>query len=241
MAIPLLAPFPVGFPSPANALDQPDGLLAAGGSLNREWLLEAYARGIFPWFDAEDEHIFWWSPSSRAVLQPGEMRVTKSLRKRIRNGGFTVTVDQAFKAVVEGCQAPRGMESGTWITDEMSAAYVQLHEQGFAHSFETRLEGELVGGLYGVSLGRLFFGESMFSVVPDASKIAFYGLQALLQQWSFALIDCQIMNPHLASLGVASIPRSEFLKVLEDNPLNSTRVGDWYLEDGSDNLLTYAR
>jgi leucyl/phenylalanyl-tRNA--protein transferase len=222
-------------------LEQPDGLLAAGGLLSRDWLLEAYARGIFPWFDAEDEHIFWWSPSSRAVIQPGQMRVTKSLRKRIRNSGFTVTVDQAFESVVEGCQAPRGMASGTWITEEMSAAYVQLHQQGFAHSFETWLEGELVGGLYGVSLGRLFFGESMFSTLPDASKIAFFGLQTLLQDWSFTLIDCQIMNPHLESLGVASIPRSDFLNVLEDNPLHLTRVGRWHLEDGADNLLNYAR
>jgi leucyl/phenylalanyl-tRNA--protein transferase len=241
VAIPLLPPSPVGFPSPTQALEQPDGLLAAGGLLSRDWLLEAYARGIFPWFDAEDEHIFWWSPSSRAVIQPGQMRVTKSLRKRIRNSGFTVTVDQAFESVVEGCQAPRGMASGTWITEEMSAAYVQLHQQGFAHSFETWLEGELVGGLYGVSLGRLFFGESMFSTLPDASKIAFFGLQTLLQDWSFTLIDCQIMNPHLESLGVASIPRSDFLNVLEDNPLHLTRVGRWHLEDGADNLLNYAR
>jgi leucyl/phenylalanyl-tRNA--protein transferase len=225
--IPLLPPTPVGFPDPSRALDEPDGLLAAGGALTPEWLIEAYARGIFPWFDSDDEHVLWWSPRERAVLVPGEMHVSKSLRKRITNAGFTHTFDEDFRRVIEACQAPRKDASGTWITENMRDAYTQLHHLGLAHSVEVQLDGELVGGLYGVSLGRLFFGESMFSRANDASKVAFYHLQFQLADWEFLLIDCQLMNPHLERLGVHAMAREEFLEILTGNPLEETRRGRW--------------
>ncbi len=226
-AIPLLPAEPVGFPNPAYALTEPDGLVAAGGALTIEWLLEAYSSGIFPWFDSDDDHILWWSPSRRAVLEPGTMHVSRSLAKRIRNAGFEVTIDEAFAAVVAGCQAPREHGGGTWITPNMQRAYAELFEQGFAHSVEVWEDGNLCGGLYGVSLGAMFFGESMFSRAADASKVAFYHLQRQLADWQFALIDCQIMNPHLERLGVIEIPRAEFLQILARNAHRATRPGPW--------------
>jgi leucyl/phenylalanyl-tRNA--protein transferase len=226
-AIPLLAPTPVAFPDPRNALDEPDGLVAAGGDLSVAWLLEAYSRGLFPWFDSDDEHILWWSPSTRAVMRPGTMRVPRSLAKRIRNAGFNLTMDEAFTTVVSNCRKPRGEETGTWITQRMQDAYASLHLEGYAHSVEVWQEGELCGGLYGVSLGRIFCGESMFAIAKDASKVAFHALQLQLAKWDFSLIDCQIMNPHLASLGVSDIPRSQFLTVLQDNAVWPTRRGLW--------------
>ncbi len=229
-AIPLLPAAPVGFPDPAYALTEPDGLVAAGGALTTEWLLEAYGTGIFPWFDSDDDHILWWSPSRRAVLEPGAMHVSKSLAKRIRNAGFTVTVDTAFAEVVAGCQAPRERGGGTWITPNMQQAYATLFARGFAHSVEVWDEDGLCGGLYGVSLGTMFFGESMFSRTADASKVAFYHLQRTLAEWQFALIDCQIMNPHLERLGVTEIPRAQFLRVLERNARQPTRPGPWRFE-----------
>ncbi len=230
MPLPLLLSRPVGFPHPSQALDEPDGLLAAGGALTVEWLLEAYSRGIFPWFGEEDEYILWWSPSKRAVLKPGTMRVSRSLKKRLKHAGFTVTVDRDFEAVIAACQAPRKDAAGTWITAEMQGAYTQLHNAGFAHSFEVWHEDKLVGGLYGVSLGCFFFGESMFSTEKDASKVAFFALQRLLENWQFELIDCQLQNPHLESLGVVEIPRTEFLAQLAELQLDSTRVGNWSSE-----------
>ena len=225
--IPLLPSSPVAFPNPECALDEPDGLLAAGGALDTEWLLEGYSRGIFPWFDSDDDHILWWSPSTRAVLVPGRMRVTRSLRKRIKNAGFSFTFDTAFDDVIRACQKPRPYAGGTWITPKMRDAYCELHERGFAHSLEVWLDGDLAGGLYGVSLGAMFFGESMFSHVSDASKVAFFHLQDTLQDLEFALIDCQIMNPHLESMGVVPISRSDFLQILEKNGLAQTRSGKW--------------
>ena len=226
-AIPLLPSSPLAFPDPHYALAEPDGLVAAGGGLSVQWLLCAYSQGIFPWFDSDDDHILWWSPAQRAVLKPGAMRLTRSLAKRIRNSGFEVTFDLDFDAVVAGCSGPRGDQHGTWITPKMSAAYSDLHHAGYAHSVEVWHEDKLVGGLYGVSLGKLFFGESMFAGEKDASKIAFFVLQDTLAQWAFDLIDCQIMNPHLASLGVHSMPRDEFLAVLADNEQHPTRQGPW--------------
>lgn len=228
-AIPLLAPTPVAFPNPEFALKEPDGLVAAGGALTSEWLLEAYSHGLFPWFDSDDEHILWWSPSQRAVLQPGQMHVGRSLRKRIRNGGFLITADTSFDAVISGCSAPRDDTSGTWITPSMTAAYRQLHRQGYAHSIEVWQEGDLCGGLYGVALGKIFCGESMFSRVKDASKVAFYALQEFLQSRNFTLIDAQIMNPHLHSLGVQNISRSTFLEELKRNQQLPTEREPWQI------------
>lgn len=241
MPIPLLPPSPVGFPHPEQALEEPDGLLAAGGALTSEWLIEAYARGIFPWFDRDDEHVLWWSPAQRAVLQPGYMRTPRSLLKRIRNAGFSVTVDRDFEAVIDGCSERPGGDTGTWITADMRAAYTRLHRDGLAHSFETWHGDELVGGLYGIALGRVFCGESMFSRVADASKVAFFAMQNVLVEWQFLTIDCQIMNPHLKSLGVSAIPRGEFLQLLQRNPLDETRIGNWQKWLPSANLLDYAR
>lgn len=238
--VPLLPPHPVGFPDPANALSDPDGLLVAGGALSPEWLIEAYAQGIFPWFGADDEHILWWSPAHRAITVPGEMRVTRSLRKRMRNAGFTPSLDTAFGAVVDACSAPRDNDGGTWITPSMRTAYVAMHDAGLAHSVEIWREGELCGGLYGISLGRYFFGESMFSRESDASKTAFYVLHAQLKQWRFQCIDCQMRNPHLDRLGVTEISRGRFLSDLRRNPLEATRRGRWCLDDSLANLPDYA-
>lgn len=224
--IPLLPVSPVGFPDPQGALEQPDGLLAAGGALDPEWLLTAYANGIFPWFDSDDDHILWWSPSERAVLVPGTMRVTRSLKKRINNGGFSHSFDRDFQAVIAACQQPRSRAQGTWITAKMCAAYTELHARGFAHSCEIWLDGELVGGLYGICLGRMFFGESMFSRANDASKVALFHLQSTLHEWGFMLIDCQLMNPHLETLGVGPMGRDQFLRLVEHNDITQAWHSD---------------
>ena len=236
MGIPLLASDVVAFPHPSEALASPDGLLAAGGELTPEWLITAYAQGIFPWFNDDDEYIYWWSPSQRAVLHPGQMRITKSLAKRIRNAGFDVTLDTHFEQVITACANTR-QHSGTWITSDMQQAYAQLHTLGIAHCVGVTLNSELVGGLYGVSLGRFFFGESMFSKEKDASKVAFYWLQKQLQAWSFELIDCQLENPHLSSLGVQTMPREQFLDILlklHQEPLQQSLLshqGIWQFDE----------
>lgn len=232
-AIPLLAPGPVSLPAPQLALDEPDGLLAAGGSLSVAWLLAAYAHGIFPWFDSDDDHILWWSPSMRAVLHPGEMRVTRSLAKRIRNAGFRLSMDEEFDSVMFNCSKPRRDSAGTWITPRMLEAYHALFEEGFAHSVEVWRDGTLCGGLYGVSIGTVFCGESMFSAAPDASKVAFHALQRQLAAWQFNLIDCQIINPHLASLAVTEIPREAFLQELDHAVQQPTRRGRWRFDEPS--------
>lgn len=240
-AIPLLPPSPIAFPNPRYALTEPDGLVAAGGALTVPWLLEAYGNGLFPWFDSDDDHILWWSPAQRAVLIPGQMRVSRSLGKRIRNGGFSVTMDQQFDQVIERCSEPRADQGGTWITNNMQAAYIELHLQGYAHSVEVWLDGELCGGLYGLSLGRMFCGESMFSRSKDASKVAFYALQSQLQVWDFTLLDCQIMNPHLHSLGVTEIPRAEFLQYVQANQACPTRRGRWSFDEKISDLRAIDR
>jgi leucyl/phenylalanyl-tRNA--protein transferase len=188
-------------------------LLAGGGDLSPERLEAAYRRGIFPWYSG-DEPILWWSPDPREVLFPEEFRLTRSLAKRERNGGFEVRFDTDFAAVITACAAPRAHEHGTWITDEMRAAYIEMHRRGLAHSVETWREGRLVGGLYGVQLGAGFCGESMFSLEPDASKVA---LSALVQRClarGIAFIDCQARTAHLRSLGSRPVPRNEFLALL---------------------------
>ncbi len=201
------------FPDVALALREPDGLLAIGGDLSPERILAAYRQGIFPWY-SEGQPILWWSPDPRAVLFPERLKVSRSLRKVLKKGRFRVTVDQAFPRVVTGCAAPRKDEEGTWITAEMEMAYRQLHERGVAHSVECWEGEELVGGLYGVAIGRVFFGESMFSRRSDASKVAFVHLVGMLQRWRYELIDCQVATRHLTSLGAVSIPRRQFIQML---------------------------
>ncbi len=201
------------FPPLERALREPDGLLAAGGDLSPERLLAAYRHGCFPWFSA-GQPILWWSPDPRMVLFPEELHVSRSLRKTLRRGDFTITFDQDFAAVIGACAAPRSYADGTWITPAMQAAYLELHRRGFAHSVEVWQHGQLVGGLYGLALGRLFFGESMFSRVSDASKVAFVSLVEQLRACGFVLIDCQMHTQHLASLGARPIPRREFAACL---------------------------
>jgi leucyl/phenylalanyl-tRNA--protein transferase len=206
---------PTAFPPVATALTEPDGLLCAGGDLSPERLLEAYRRGIFPWFSA-DQPILWWSPDPRTVLYPAELKVSRSLAKTIRNRGYVVTVDRAFGPVMERCADADLRPDGTWISPQMRVAYQSLHGAGYAHSFETWDGDRLVGGLYGVSLGRVFFGESMFSLERDASKVALYRLvQAMLHRGD-CLIDCQVASGHLESLGARSIPRRQFVCELAD-------------------------
>ncbi|XKE44259.1 leucyl/phenylalanyl-tRNA--protein transferase [Halomonas organivorans] len=212
--LPWLPEHPVRFPPVSTALDEPGGLLAAGGNLSPAWLLTAYRHGIFPWY-GEGQPILWWSPDPRMVLFPGEIRVRRSLAKRLRNGGFRVVADSAFDAVVAACAAPRHGQPGTWITDEMREAYGRLHALGAAHSVEVWKAGELVGGLYGVALGPVFFGESMFSRVADASKVALVALARAMASEGGRLIDCQMHTAHLASLGARDIARAEFIGYLE--------------------------
>lgn len=198
------------FPDPATALREPDGLLAAGGDLSRQRLLAAYRSGIFPWY-GPGEPILWWSPSRRMVLLPDGLHVSRSLRKTLRKGDLTIRYDHDFAGVVRACAAPRAGQKGTWIVPEMQAAYQTLYEEGWAHSVECWLGHELVGGLYGVQLGRMFFGESMFSRRTDASKVAMVYLCAKLQQVGVQLVDCQMETPHLYRMGAQPMQREAFL------------------------------
>ena len=202
---------PDAFPDPERALDRPNGLLATGGDLDPRRLLCAYRRGIFPWF-TDGQPILWWSPDPRAVLWPDTLRIGRTLRRTMRREAFTLSVDMAFDRVIRECAAPRPGQDGTWITREMEEAYARLHRAGHAHSVECWHGTELAGGLYGVAIGRVFFGESMFSRVTDASKIALAHLCAL----GFGLIDCQLPNPHLARLGAVEVGRHRFLALLDE-------------------------
>ena len=220
------------FPAVESAMREPNGLLAMGGDLSVEWLLDAYQHGIFPWFNP-GEPILWWSPDPRMVLVPDEVRVTRSLAKRIRNGGFEVRVDTAFADVMRACAGPRDGTDGTWISPTMVAAYTRLHQAGYAHSVETWHDGVLVGGLYGVAIGRMFYGESMFSRMADASKVALVRLARQLQRWEFGLIDCQMETPHLASLGAHTLPRAAFTTRLAELVNLPHHPGPWHF-DASD-------
>ena len=202
------------FPDVNLALREPDGLLAVGGDRSPERILSAYRRGIFPWY-SEDQPILWWSPDPRTVLFPAALNISRSLRKILRQQRFRVSLDQAFGAVIQACAEPRAGSTGTWITPEMADAYRELHARGAAHSVECRHNDRLVGGLYGVAIGRVFFGESMFSREPNASKVAFCHLVRQLQAWGFGLIDCQVYSGHLASLGAEEIPRRRFIQYLD--------------------------
>ena len=204
------------FPPVEKALTSPNGLLCAGGDLSPERIIAAYSRGIFPWF-SEGDPILWWSPDPRMVLFPDELKVSRSLRKSVERGTYETRVDTAFREVIAQCAAPREGQAGTWIVPEMVAAYTVLHDRGFAHSVESWQDGELVGGLYGISLGRVFFGESMFARAPDASKVALVRLVQRLRAQGCDLIDCQQATPHLASLGAREIPRAEFARLVQDS------------------------
>ena len=217
------------FPPPESALTEPNGLLAAGGDLSPQRLIAAYVQGIFPWY-APGEPILWWSPDPRMVLFPAEFKVSQSLRKTLRLGQYEVRFDSAFREVMQACAAPREGANGTWIHEEMIAAYCELHRLGYAHSVETWMDGELVGGLYGMALGRMFYGESMFSRKTDASKIALAHLSVQLARWNFGMIDCQMKTPHLASLGAREIPRKEFITRLQDL-INYSPVTAWHFDE----------
>ena len=202
------------FPDPENAEQDPDGLLAVGGDLTPARLLNAYRRGIFPWF-GEHDPILWWSPDPRMVLFPDRLRISRSLGKTLRRNKFGVSFDQAFSSVVRACAAPRENEPGTWLCAEMIQAYERLHQCGVAHSAEVWHSDELVGGLYGIALGRIFFGESMFSRISDASKVAFVKLVERLHRAGYELIDCQVYTRHLESLGAELILRKEFQQLVD--------------------------
>ena len=217
------------FPPVEQALEEPNGLLAAGGDLSPGRLVDAYSRGIFPWF-GDDEPILWWSPDPRMVLFPSELKVSRSLRKTLKKGGYEVRLDTAFRQVMEACAEPRDGQPGTWIVPAIIDAYCRLHDLGLAHSAETWVDGELAGGLYGVALGRMFYGESMFTRVSDASKIAFVHLVRQLERKGFGLIDCQMKTAHLASLGAREISRAEFLARLTDLVNYSSSPGAWTLD-----------
>ncbi len=223
----------LAFPRPEVA--EPSGLLAVGGDLSMERLLLAYAMGIFPWY-SEGEPILWFSPPERMVLPVAELRVNRSLRKTLKRTGYWVTLDTAFDQVIARCaEVPRADQDGTWITGEMRAAYRHLHEVGYAHSVETWAEvdghAQLVGGLYGVSLGSAFFGESMFSLADNASKVAFVSLVSQLRAWGFSFVDCQVWTPLLESLGADEVPRQTFLRWLDRAVIAPSKQGRWRFDD----------
>jgi len=216
-------------PEPAQALGEPNGLLAASGDLDCRRVLNAYRKGIFPWY-SDGQPVLWWSPDPRMVLYPSELRVTRSLRKRVRNHAYEIRTDTCFEDMMRACAAPRPTQSGTWITDAMIETYTGLHTLGFAHSVETWIAGELAGGLYGVALGRAFFGESMFSRAPDASKIALVHLVRQLHRWQFGIIDCQMSTAHLASLGAREITRADFVRSLDEWVNYPDMCGPWQFD-----------
>lgn len=217
----------LSFPPLTKAMRDPNGLLAAGGDLSADRLVQAYRHGCFPWF-CEGQPILWWSPDPRTVLFPEELHVSRSMAKLLRQQRYQVSFDRDFKAVIQACAGPRRDADGTWITDDMQNAYTELHARGHAHSVEVWDNGELVGGLYGLAMGQLFFGESMFSRADNASKFGFVTLVKHLQAWGFVLIDCQMPTPHLESLGARSIPRQQFADYLRDH-LDQPTTAKWGL------------
>jgi leucyl/phenylalanyl-tRNA--protein transferase len=204
------------FPPVSKALKSPNGLLCAGGDLSPRRIVQAYSQGIFPWY-SEGDPILWWSPDPRMVLFPGELKISRSLKKRLVSEIYETRFDTAFRDVIEACAAPRDGQGGTWIVPEMVHAYTRLHELGFVHSVESWLDGELAGGLYGMALGKVFFGESMFARAPDASKVALVRLVERLRADGFRVIDCQQATPHLASLGAREIPRNAFAQLVQES------------------------
>ncbi|NOR40226.1 MAG: leucyl/phenylalanyl-tRNA--protein transferase [Gammaproteobacteria bacterium] len=219
----------IDFPDVETAMREPDGLLAIGGDLSEDRLLNAYRHGIFPWY-GPGQPILWWAPDPRLVLPPENLHVSHSLAKTIRKKKFTVTLDKDFPGTISACAAPRDAQAGTWITPDMTAAYTDLHRAGYAHSVECWHDGELAGGLYGVALGRIFFGESMFARVTDASKIALVTLSRQLQRWDFSMIDCQVHTAHLESLGATTISRMTFSRILERETELQAANRNWALD-----------
>lgn len=228
------------FPPAETALADPNGLLCAGLELSPELVLAAYERGIFPWY-SDGQPVLWWSPDPRMVLRPQNFNLHRSLRKTLKYSSFEIRTDTGFEAVMRACAEPRPEQGGTWISEAIIEAYSALHEVGFAHSVETWVDDELVGGLYGIALGKVFFGESMFMRRTDASKIAFAHLVAQLKRWQFELIDCQQKTEHLASLGAAPISRTDFLERLSrlvHSDAKAPRSGAWQFDrDLLDDLL----
>lgn len=218
------------FPPVTMALREPDGLLAAGADLSQARLIDAYSKGIFPWF-SEGQPLLWWSPDPRMVLFPPEFRISRSLAKRLRRRDYEIRTDTCFEAVMRACAAPRAGQDGTWITADMIAAYSALNRRGIAHSVETWIGGELAGGLYGIALGRMFYGESMFARAADASKLALAHLVRQLQRLDFGMIDCQMKTAHLASFGAREIPRSEFMLKLQELVNYPMQSGEWRIDD----------
>jgi leucyl/phenylalanyl-tRNA---protein transferase len=211
---------------PPVELADKSGILAVGGDLTPERLIEAYGNGIFPWY-SEGDPIIWWSPDPRFVLYPDEIKISKSMRQVLRRGLFTITFDRSFREVIDACRGPRRDDAGTWITDDMFEAYIELHRLGYAHSVEAWYEGSLAGGLYGVSLGTCFFGESMFTKMSNASKAALITLTVILGGHGFHLVDCQVYTEHLKSLGARHIPRNEFINSVKKGLLAETILGSW--------------
>jgi leucyl/phenylalanyl-tRNA--protein transferase len=228
MQLPVLNPLNPNqnFPAIETALSEPDGLLAVGGCLSSERIINAYKQGIFPWYNPE-EPILWWSPNPRLVLFPKNLKISRSLKKTLNKQEFSITYDQSFSKVMQCCAAPRAEEAGTWISTEMLLAYSKLHELGVAHSVEAWFEGELVGGLYGIAIGQIFFGESMFHRKTDASKVAFCHLVKQLAKWDYHLIDCQVHTNHLISLGAEEIDRADFASILMKYCCNNPHVKAW--------------
>jgi leucyl/phenylalanyl-tRNA---protein transferase len=221
------------FPPVDTALEEPNGLLCAGLELTATRVLSAYERGIFPWYN-DGQPVLWWSPDPRMVLRPSDFKLHRSLRKTLRNSTYEIRVDSHFVDVMRGCAEPRPEQDGTWITDAIIGAYSELHRAGFAHSVECWMDGELAGGLYGIALGRAFFGESMFMRRTDASKIAFAHLATQLRRWGFELIDCQQETVHLASFGAKPIARKQFISELArlvHSNANVPRTGNWVFDD----------
>lgn len=231
------------FPDVELALREPDGLLAVGGDLSIERLITAYQQGIFPWYN-EGQPILWWSPDPRMILIPDEVKISRSLAKKIRKQNFKITFDTHFSDVIKACSKPR-LEKGitqneTWILDDMIEAYVRLHEAGYAHSVECWQDDTLVGGLYGIAIGNVFFGESMFSRVSDASKLAFVYLCKQLQQWGFKLIDCQVYTAHLESLGAKMISRQQFIRSINQNTNKNKPSEKWQIDSNiTDYIITH--
>lgn len=231
-----MARLPVEYSFPPLEAASPEGLLAIGGDLNPDRLLSAYRRGIFPWF-SQGQPILWWSPDPRAILYPEKIRISRSLRRSLRSGEFTVTADRAFASVIAQCAKSRADQDGTWITPGMIDAYERLHHLGHAHSIETWCDDQLVGGLYGIAIGKAFFGESMFTRVSDASKIALVGLSKILAKADYRFIDCQVRSDHLESLGAESIARADFSRALADAVERPEDAALWQFEVAAEDLI----